>query len=289
VSSRSTLLDETRHFSTAQAAPKLYLRYMNTLRILSLSTVVLLSIDCGHCSAAAKEPAFDVASVVACPPGTGLQQWEHDRAPKFVAPGGRFTVRASSLQFLIEWAYSIEPAQHPGAPAWLATERYDITAKAEGNPTDDEMKAMLRTLLAERFHLRAHMEQRTLPVLLLSIGKTQPKITPAKEGEAHGIQAEMRNVEGKTAFHLTATRITLAQVCSILGRQLDHVLVNRTGLDGEYDFELDLTPTGDGHNPMDAAQLLTAMREQLGFNVKSDKAPVDVLIVENVEKAAAGN
>jgi len=261
---------------------------MNTLRILSLSTLVLLSIDHGHCAPAAKEPAFEVASVVACPPGTGLQQWEHDRAPKFVAPGGRFTVRASSVQFLIEWAYGIEPAQHPGAPSWLATERYDITAKAEGDPTEDQMKAMLRTLLADRFHLRAHMEQRTLPVLLLSLGKTPPKMTPTKDGEIHGLHAEMRSVDGKNAFHLTATRITLAQLCSILGRQLDHLLLNKTGLEGEYDFELVLTPDG-GASPMDAAQLLTAVREQLGFNVKSDKAPVDVLVIESMDKAIAGN
>jgi len=202
---------------------------------------------------------------------------------------GRFTVRASSLQFLIEWAYGIEPAQHPNAPSWLATERYDITAKAEGNPTEDEMKAMLRTLLADRFHLRAHMEQRTLPVLLLSLGKTPPKMTPAKDGESHGIHAEPRSLDGKMSFHIAATAVSVDQLCSILGRQLEHVLLNRTGLAGEYDFEMDFTPDSAGANPMDAAHLLSALREQLGFNVKSDKAPLDVLVIDNVEKAAAGN
>ena len=83
--------------------------------------------------------------------------------------------------------------------------------------------------------------------------------------------------------------MSLAQLCSIFGRQLENIFVNRTGMEGEYDFEMDFTPDAASPNPMDAAHLLSALREQLGFNVKSDKAPIDVLIVESVEKAVAGN
>ena len=68
---------------------------------------------------------------------------EHAGMAQFTSPGGRFTARATTLKFLLEWAYGIQPSQHSGGPSWLGVDRYDIVAKAEGNATDDQMKLMV--------------------------------------------------------------------------------------------------------------------------------------------------
>ena len=84
---------------------------------------------------------------------------------QFTSPGGRYRASATSLTFQLEWAYGIQPSQHSGGPAWMDNDRYDIVAKAEGNPTDEQMKLMVQTLLAERFQLKLHHEMKKAPVL----------------------------------------------------------------------------------------------------------------------------
>jgi len=78
-------------------------------------------------------------------------------------------------------------------------------------------------------------------------------------------------------------------VCDIFARQMDSVIVNQTGLNGDYDFTIDLTPDETRPNPVDATLLMTAMREQLGLTLKSQKIPVDTLVIDSAEKVAAGN
>src|SRR5690348_7737144 len=132
-----TNLDETRHFSTAAAWEEIYSLPMGkTLRLSMLGGVLLLSLQPSHCEDLANGPAFEVAAITPCAPGTPPPGWEHDGNPKFTSPGGRFTARATTLKFLIEWAYGILPAQHTGGPGWLGMDRYDVVAKAEGDATE---------------------------------------------------------------------------------------------------------------------------------------------------------
>jgi uncharacterized protein (TIGR03435 family) len=238
-----------------------------------------------------KAPAFEVASVTPCKPGTPEPPGEHAGMAQFTFPGGRFTARATTVKFLLEWAYDIQPAQHSGGPSWLGIDRYDIMAKAPGNATDDEMKRMARALLADRFHLKVHHEMKTMAVLVLSVGKTEPKLFPPKEGEVHGIHVEPQAGPDQkiTTYHVVATKFTLAQLMDTFSRQLGSVIVNRTGLDGEFDFALDFTPDESTPNPLDPAHVLNAMREQLGLTVKTEKIPVDWLEIDGVEKVEAGN
>src|SRR6185437_11677268 len=98
-------------------------------------------------------PAFEAASITPCPPGTPAPAMEHVGIANFVSPGGRFTARATTVVFLLEWAYGIQPWQHSGGPGWLSNERFDVVAKADHDAPEDEMKQMARTLLAERFGL----------------------------------------------------------------------------------------------------------------------------------------
>ncbi len=210
---------------------------------------------------------------------------------QFTSPGGRFRANAIDLKFLLEWAYGIQPSQHSGGPSWMETDRYDVVAKAEGNPTDDQMKLMTQTLLVDRFNLKLHHEMRKIPVYVISVGKAAPKLFPPKDGEPHSIHvAPKTDPDQKIAsFHVVATRFSLTQLTDTFARQLGRVIVNETGLNGDYDFTMDLTPDDGRPNPLDPSLLITAMREQLGLTLKAQEAPVDFLVIDNAEKVAAGN
>src|SRR6266513_5107716 len=115
-------------------------------RFLTLSTLLVLSLDHGHGQDIAQAPAFEVASITPCKPGTPEPPLEHTGMAQFTSPGGRFRASATTLKFLLEWAYTIQPSQHSDGPSWIGTDRYDVVAKAEGNATGDQMKLMVQTL-----------------------------------------------------------------------------------------------------------------------------------------------
>jgi uncharacterized protein (TIGR03435 family) len=91
------------------------------------------------------------------------------------------------------------------------------------------------------------------------------------------------------SWHVVATRFSLAQLSETFSRHLDSVIVNRTGMAGDFDFTLDLTPDENQPNPLDPSILIAAMRDQLGLTLKSQKEPVDFLVIDSAEKVAAGN
>lgn len=210
---------------------------------------------------------------------------------QFTSPGGRFRAKATSLKFLLEWAYGILPAQHSDGPSWMGDDRYDIVAKADGNVPDAQMKLMTRTLLADRFHLKLHRETRDAPVLIMSLGKTAPKLFPPKEDEKHSIRVEPQmGLDQKPAsWRVVATRFSFAQLSETFSRHLDRVIVNQTGMEGDFDFTLNMTPDESRPNPLDASIIIEAMRDQLGLVVKTQKGPVDFLVIDSAEKVVAGN
>jgi uncharacterized protein (TIGR03435 family) len=253
--------------------------------------MLALSLHHGHCQSVASLPAFEVASITPCKPGTPEPPGEHAGMVQFTYPGGRFDAKATTVKFLLEWAYGILPAQHTGGPSWIESTRYDIVAKAEGNATDAQMKQMAQTLLAERFKLKFHRESREVPVVVVSVGKTAPKLFPPKEGEPHSLHVDPRtSSEGNViSYHVVGTRFSFAQLNETFARQLGRVIVDRTGLQGDFDFALDLTPDEHSPNPLDPTLILSAMQDQLGLVVKSQRAPVEFLVIDSVEQVVAGN
>jgi uncharacterized protein (TIGR03435 family) len=258
-------------------------------RTFTAVALLTLSLDPYDSRAFGQAHAFEVAAITPCKPGTPAPATEHAGIADFITAGGRFTARATTVKFVLEWAYGIQPSQHAGGPSWIEDDRFDIVAKAEGNATDDEIKLMVRTLLADRFHLRLHRERREVSAYLISAGKTAPKLFPPKAEEIHAIRlAPQMDADQKvTAYGIIATRYSLAQLADTFARQLGSVIVNNTGLDGEFDFTLELTPDYSQPNPMDATHLLEAMREQLGLAIKYEKASVDFYVIEGAEKVTA--
>jgi len=284
-----TLLDDAWQFWTAQRSDRPYIRPMK--RILSIAVLAAASIHHAHCQQLAKSPAFEVASITPCKPGTPEPMGEHMGMMQFIYPGGRFEAKAIDIRYLFEWAYKILPSQHSDGPAWFGSDRYDIIAKAPGNATDAEIRLMTQALLADRFKLKLHRETKEVSVLAIGIGKNGAKLPAPKDGEIHSIQVVPRTGPDPNlpAFHVEGKRFTMAQLIDTFARQFERVMVDQTGIDGEFDFSMDLNPDEGRPSPLHQSILIEAMQDQLGLSLKSMKAPVDVYVIDSAEKAAAGN
>src|SRR5438270_11632939 len=137
--------------------------------------IVVAALLAGLAHAQTDRPQFEVASIKPNTSGNGLVMI---RPPV----GGRFTATNATLNMLIGIAYKVRPNQISGGPGWAGSERYDIVAKADGNPTQDQFALMVRALLEERFQLVTHKETKELPIYALLIAKNGPKLPNPKEG-----------------------------------------------------------------------------------------------------------
>jgi len=199
-----------------------------------------------------------------------------------LAPPGRCVARNALMRTLIGHAYNIPVAsmsQTIIAPGWIASERYDLEAKAEDAAASDaDLRRMLQTLLAERVKLQAHFELRDIEgfVLVTAKGGTKLQKTTSKE------RASMiGNVVPPSLYKTTGKGATMEQLTSSLSLRLGRMVVDKTGLDGGYDFVLtwardDIDPTGPS--------LFTALQEQLGLKLESQKVPARVLVVDHIER-----
>jgi uncharacterized protein (TIGR03435 family) len=216
------------------------------------------------------------------------------------------------LQMVIVQAYEIQPSQLEGGPSWIFSDRFDIQAKAERELKPPEFRELMRNLLAERFGLVTHTEQKTRPVYALvqtKTGKLGPKLRkaetdcaalaagrggapPPPPAPGEPIRCGMR----MSPAQLTAGGTSMAALASTLSRLLDRMVIDNTGLAGTYDFDLAFAPTQTPQGPPppgtsapdpstieSAPDLFTAIREQLGLKLDSQKAPVDVVVIDKVE------
>jgi uncharacterized protein (TIGR03435 family) len=198
---------------------------------------------------------------------------------------------------LIIYAYKLKGQfQLSGIPDWaknrgvLETESFQIEAKAAlgQNPTEDEFRLMMRALLADRFHLQIHHEERDVPVYNLTVSKGVPKLKETAGGKT-GIKQD--NI-GRVGFRMTATNVTIqSAVNGLLGIYSGRPLLDRTGLTGSYDFTLEwlLNPTNTDASAAgaDLPSFGKALQEQLGLKLESATAPYDTIVIDHVEKPTA--
>ena len=264
---------------------------MRTIRMLAIAALLCLWTDYGRGQNLTNQPKFEVAEIKPCKPGTPEPPGQRMGMVRYTYPGGRFDAKATTVEFLLEWAYDLLPSQHSRGSAWMENERFDIVAKAAGNATDDQMKVMTQSLLAERFKLKFHRDRREAPVLLVTLGKAAPKLFPPKEGEVHSLRVipQTDSDQKVVSYHVVATRFSFAQLNQTFARQLERVILNGTGLDGDFDFTLDFTPDENRPNPLDPSLIITAMRNQLGLNIKAQKGLVDYLVIDGLEKVTDEN
>ena len=201
------------------------------------------------------------------------------------------------LARLMQDAFGLQSAdQIAGLPGWAGSARYDVTAKSDaataaqiGKLTHDESvqaeQTAMQALLADRFHLKAHHEQREQPEYALLQARGGSKLKPGDELAANAGGMHTFNLSsGAPAMHADA--VCLEKLTAFLSRQLHRPVVDQTGLKGKFDMELHWSP--DDGTPADstaerAPGLLTALQEQLGLRLESVKGPVDTIVVDHVD------
>jgi uncharacterized protein (TIGR03435 family) len=275
-------------------------------------------------TAAGGKMAFDVASVKRnkqssdLPFSTNIPLGPGDY---FTPTGGFFTATNIYLFNYILFAYKVTGNQlrilQEEVPAWVRSDRFDIQARAEGNPTKDQMRRMMQSLLADRFELSVHTETRQLPVFALTQlrdGKFGPQLQPHSESIpcstlpdapasgaasqatiAGGLPKTCGGIGGLTPSvpgrsRIGARNVTMefiAMNMASIGR-LDRAVVNETGLSGTFDFILEWMPErrvsatpNDAPQPEDLGPtFLEALQEQLGLKLVSRRGPVEALVID---------
>jgi uncharacterized protein (TIGR03435 family) len=203
---------------------------------------------------------------------------------------GQVTATNITLRELIRFGYSVKDFQIERTPKWVDGERFDIAAKRASGKTNslEDEKSLVRELLADRFQLTTHRESKQMPVYLLVVAKDGPKLLAHNDAGP-----KTRGGCGR----LVGRRVTAENIASMLARQLDREVLNRTGLSGEYDMQLDFTPdsgscraVGDPQSgsvatdPSGLPSIYAALQQQLGLKLESGKGAVEFLIIDRVER-----
>jgi uncharacterized protein (TIGR03435 family) len=256
----------------------------------------------------AARPAFDEFEVATIKPT------DPDFRGRFIRMESthQFVAKNHALNTLIAAAYNLNPRAISGGPAWVESDHYDILAKAPGEvrPSLDEQMAMLRKLLADRFKLTFHREQKEMSIYALTVAKNGSNVTGSKVTGSKVTGSKLKEsavspdespvgppplifVVTPPAVRLAGRYATMAELASVFQRStLDRPVVDKTGLAGRYDFDLEFTPDESqfsgmlGRPPSDAPLpgLFAAIQQQLGLKLEATKGPVDVLVVDRAER-----
>lgn len=208
--------------------------------------------------------------------------------PVFAA-NGTVTMRSVALRELLTQAYKeiLRPEYLMGGPNWMDTEQFELVAKAPaGTPVDAE-RLMLQAVLAGRFRLVVHREQKPMPVFALLVGKKELKLqATAEPGEADCKQA-FAQADGHT--HVTCVNMTMAGLATRLSRlepfDVNQPAVDLTGIAGSYNFQLEWTPHGPDSAPV-GVTVMDAL-EKLGLKLEARKEPMTVIAIDRVEQPDA--
>jgi uncharacterized protein (TIGR03435 family) len=204
---------------------------------------------------------------------------------------GHAAIENCSLKKLMLNAYGIPDDREYmiDGPDFLTGEHFDIEARFPADASRAQIQQMLQSLLADRFGMKLHKETRQLPEYALTIAKGGPKI--------HAVEAGESKTSGRIG-HFEATKITMPKLSDLIARMAGIPVIDATGLAGVFDFTLDWSPaadlrvsSSDGAAAADTqgASIFTALQEQLGLRLESRKGPMEVLVVDHMEKMPTEN
>jgi len=244
-------------------------------------------------------PSFDVASIKPSPAGGG------DQYLSTVQPG-RYIAGNVTLRLLMRIAYGVHDSQIIGGPAWMNTDHFDVTAKADGYPDAaafrDQARLMLRPLLTDRFKLTLRREQRELPIYAMvvakagelgpqlrrddGIGCATPKPAIPRPGAPDGGTLLVCGGEIFSSALLVGRALPLSTLALTATRVTDRVVVDETRLTGKFDWHLFWLPDDRALNDarISGPSMFTAFLEQAGLKLESRRRQVEVLVVERAER-----
>jgi uncharacterized protein (TIGR03435 family) len=252
---------------------------------------ILLAAPAIVCSQTAPPPlAFDVASIRASAGSGGGRGGPMGRLPfgnqNIKITPDSVTMRAASLKSAIAWAYGVKDFQVNG-PDWLDTQRFDIVAKAAGQSTEDQLRVMAETLLADRFKVALHRQTKEMQAYVLVIGKGGSKLIESKTEGDSDVQPDQARMQ------IAFLRTPLSALTDMLYGVLRTPVVDETGLKGKYDVNINMmkyvSMGSDGGSIDPVGLIMTALQEELGLKLESRKVALDLLIVDHAEKSAGEN
>jgi len=212
-----------------------------------------------------------------------------DRGDRIHLHGRHVTLQNETVDTMLLIGYNVQKNQIVGLPDWTKTEGWDVdgVADVDGEPNVKQFQAMVRKILAERFGVTLHHEQRETEVLALRVAKGGPKMA-LNTSDPNGLPDQQGN---RSPGQLTDVfkNTSMQDLTLMLLGQMDRPVVNQTGLEGKYDFQLKWT-FDESKAPTDgsaAPSLFTAIQEQLGLKLEAVKAPTDVLVIDKVERPGA--
>jgi uncharacterized protein (TIGR03435 family) len=239
-------------------------------------------------AAAAQSPSFEAASIK---PNNSGETFISVR----LIPGGSVRAINATLESVITTAWQIPDFELTDVPGWAKSERWDIEAKGSGDAPPPETLGKLKSLLADRFHLRVHTETREMPVYALLIAKAGAKLPPAREecfSPTAGIPPPSPAARPCGGFNrgpnqLLGAADTTANLAQVLAKTLGRSVIDKTGFTATFDVTLKWTPdelveSADNQ----AGSIFTALQEQLGLRLESQKGPVSVLVIDSAERAS---
>lgn len=241
--------------------------------------------------AADANPAFDVATIKPNDKATSMQ--------RLTVNGRNFNITGGSLEDMMGFAYQVQSRQVVNPPSWFTSDRYDIAAVPdhEGAPNPEQVRMMVRKLLEERFALKVHHEKREMPAFVMTVSKSGSKLQPTQlKGPLPGFGFG----PAQGGMTMRVMNSTMDEFKGFLqGALLDRPVVDDTGLKGNYDFHVTFTPDDSMFHgrlpfqkPADASaeaapSFFEAITSETGLKLSPEKAPVDVIVIDHVEKPSA--
>lgn len=262
---------------------------MKLLPFCALAATIFTSLNAQQAPTPVEKPKFEVASVKPANPADPVFGMR-------VQPG-RFSVTNATAEMLIGFAWALPNSQVSVPPQWAQSETYTIEATvdpatpiAAGNAGFTQIMRMVQSLLADRFKLSSHNETRQIPVYELVVANAGPRLKPSEGSRPPGRRIGRAQLMGSMPLPLLAAS---------LSQWVDRPVIDKTGLRGNYDVELTYSPEigqgarfgADGPDTSsansNAPSLFSALREQLGLELKSSRGPVEVLVIDHIERPEA--
>ncbi len=210
----------------------------------------------------------------------------------------QFAAKNYTLRVILAAAYNLTNKAISGGPPWVDADSYDFLAEAPGQvrPTLDEQMTMLRKLLDERFKLTLHREPKEFPIYALTVAKGGPKLTEAVPDTSPEGSPPLVFMLSPDRARLPARNATMGELAWVMQRAaLDRAVVDKTGLTGRYDFDLEWTPDETqfggnvpaGNPEPPKPDLFAAMQQQLGLRLEATRGPIEALVIDQVERPSA--
>jgi len=244
--------------------------------------------------------SFEVAEIRPSAPGS-------TEAGFSIKPGGRLDAHGITLKDLIAFAWQTDYDDDIVGPKTIGTNRFDIVAKAPGVLSGgqqfrldmDSLSKMVKSLLEDRFRLKAHTEDRSVTIYALVAVKPKMSATDASNRTScRNTAANAAKVGSSVSRTFVCQNMTMAQLAEklpqIAGGYIDRPVVDMTGLDGAYDFPLNFSPMrafragGEATDPNGAISLFEAV-EKLGVKLEQRKHPMPVVVVDRVDEKPTDN